>query len=132
MSNMREITQFIATMAGCYLFITGLGFMFSTNFYEKMVAGNAHADPVTLNLSGAVHFLIGLSVVITHFHWDGPIEIIVTLVGFAALLKGTALIVVPEMMLKSPKTSRTSLRISAGGFVLLGAFLGYAGFFFAA
>ena len=119
-------------MAGSYLFITGLGFLFSTNFYEKMVAGNIGTDRVTLNLSGTVHFLVGLSVVLTHFHWDGPTEIIVTLVGFAALLKGLSLIVVPEMTLKSPKTSRNVLRISAGAFILLGAFLAYAGFFSAA
>jgi len=126
---MRELTQFLALMSGSYLFITGLGFMFSTAFYEKMVAGNANTDPVALNLSGAIHFLIGMSVVLRHFHWDGPTEIIVTLVGFAAMLKGVSLIVVPEQTLKSPKTSGKVLRISGAGFLLVGSYLGYAGIF---
>lgn len=126
---MRDQTQFLALMEGAYLFTTGLGFLISTRFYEKMVSGNADTDRVTLNLSGAVHFLVGLSVVLTHFHWDGLTEILVTLVGFSAILKGISLIVVPELTLKSPKTSQRSLRISGAGFILAGTYLGYAGIF---
>ena len=125
---MRDMTQFIALMAGGYLFTTGLGLLLSTKFYEKMVAGNENTDPVTVSLSGAVHFLVGLSVVLTHFHWDGITEALVTLIGFTAVLKGSSLIIAPKLTLKSPKTSPNALRISGVGFVLFGAYLGYAGF----
>lgn len=121
---MRDMTQFIALMAGAYLSATGLGFLVSTRFYTRMVAGSATTDPVTLNLSGAAHFLVGLSVLLTHFHWDGLTEAVVTLLGLAALIKGLLLIVVPEVTLKSPKASPTSMRVSGVGFVIVGAYLG--------
>ena len=121
---MRDMTQLIAAMAGGYLFVTGLGFVLSTRWYARMVAGNAAADPILLNLSGAVHFLVGLLVVLRHFHWDGLTEALVTLVGLAAVLKGLSLIVVPERTLKSPQTSERALRFSGVAFVLIGAYLG--------
>lgn len=121
---MRDMTQFIASLAGSYLFVTGLGFLISTRFYARMVAGNASADPILLNLSGAVHFLVGLLVVLRHFHWDGLTEALVTLVGLAAVLKGLSLIVVPERALKAPQTSARMLRFSGIAFVLIGAYLG--------
>ena len=123
---MRDQTMFLALMAGAYLLATGIGFFLSTRFYEKMVAGNANTDPVTLNLSGAVHFLVGAGVLITHFHWDGVTEILVTLIGLAAAGKGAALIIVPELTLTSPKTSANMLRVSGTAFVVIGAYLLFA------
>ena len=122
------MTQLIAMMAGPYLAVTGLGFLLSTGFYVKMIAGSRETDRVTLNLSGAVHFLVGLLVLVQHFRWDGPAEIAVTLVGAAAALKGAALIAVPEMTLSSPMTSPAVLRVSGTVFLALGGYLGYAGF----
>ncbi len=122
------MTQLIAMMAGPYLAVTGLGFLLSTGFYVKMVAGSRETDRVTVNLSGAVHFLVGLLVLVQHFRWDGPAEIAVTLVGAAAALKGTALIAVPEMTLRSPMTSPAALRVSGAVFLALGGYLGYVGF----
>lgn len=126
--EMREMTQLIAMMAGPYLLVTGVGFLLSTRFYERMVAGNEDTDPVALNLSGMVHFLIGLLISVQHFRWGSVPEAIVTLIGVAALLKGAFLIVAPGMMLKSPKTSRAMLRLSGAAFVMLGGYLAYFGF----
>ena len=66
---MEETTIFFGKIAGAYFLVTGLGLLISTEFYEKMVRGNASTDPVTLNLSGAVHFLVGLVIVIQHIRW---------------------------------------------------------------
>ncbi len=126
---MEETTVFFCKMAAAYFFVTGLGFLVSTEFYEKMVRGNASTDPVTLNLSGAVHFLVGLAVVIQHVRWGSPPEIIVTLIGFAAMLKGAALIVVPELTLQLPKTKKAALRMSGVAFTAVGAYLGYVSYF---
>ena len=122
------MTQLIAMIAGPYLLVTGAGFLLSTRFYEAMVTRSANTDPVVINLSGAVHFLAGLLVLVLHFRWNGPAELIVTLIGVAALLKGTALIAVPELALRSPATSRRTLRISGLAFISVGAYLTYFGY----
>lgn len=53
---MEETTIFFGKMAAAYFLVTGLGFLFSTGFYEKMVLGNASTDRVILSLSGPCTF----------------------------------------------------------------------------
>ena len=126
---MDETTLFFARIAAAYFAVTGLGFLISTEFYEKMVQESGQASPVTLNLSGAVHFLVGLAILLQHFRWGNFVEALITLIGIAALFKGAALIIVPALTLKSPKTGKTALRISGVVFLTLGVYLGIVGFF---
>ena len=126
---MEETTIFFSKVAGPYLFVTGLGFLLSTEFYEKMVRGNASTDPVTLNLSGAMHFLAGLAIVVRHLRFGSLPETLVTLIGLAAMLKGSMLIAVPESALRLPKTGKAALRMSGVGFATVGVYLGYVSYF---
>ena len=126
---MDETTVFFGKMASAYLLVTGLGFLVATEFYEKAVRGNASTDPMTLNLSGAVHLLVGLVIVTQHFRVGSAPEIIVTFVGLAAMLKGAALIVVPGLTLRLPETKKAGLRISGVAFTAVGAYLGYVSYF---
>ena len=120
--------MFFGRLAAPYFCVTGLGFLVSTEFYERMVRENASTDPVTLNLSGAVHLLIGLAVVVQHFRFGSLLETLITLIGIAALVKGSALIGVPELTLKSPKTGTTTLRVSGVAFVMVGFYLGFVSY----
>lgn len=117
------MTETIARIAGPYLIVTALGFLVSRRFYERMVRGNADADPVLLNLSGAAHFILGALILVNHWAWGGPGEAAVTLLGVAAVAKGASLIAVPELTLKTPKTVGATLTASAVGFGLWGVLL---------
>ena len=118
-------TIFLGKMIAPYLLVSGLGFLFSVNFYEKLLLDSDKSDPLTVNLSGMVHFLIGLAILLTHFLWGNVLEILVTLVGFGFLIKGLILIVLPNLTLKSTRVSVKLLRISGIGFIAAGLYLGY-------
>jgi len=122
------VTELIARIAGPYLLLTAVGFLISRGFYTRMVLGNEKADPVLLNLSGAAHFIVGMVVLVNHFRWDSIAEGAVTLLGLAAAAKGAALIVVPEMTLKSPKTVGSALTGSTIGFGLAGLYFSFVGY----
>jgi hypothetical protein len=122
------VTELIARIAGPYLFITGIGFLVSRGFYERMVMGNANADPVLLNLSGAVHFIVGMIILVNHFRWSTLPEGAVSLLGVAAVAKGGSLIAVPEKTLQTPKTEGKVLTASAAGFLTMGLYLCYVGY----
>lgn len=122
---MNEMTELIAMIAGPYLFITGCGFLISQHFYMKMIEGADKSDPILINLSGAVHFIVGLLVLVNHFTWNTTTEIIVTLIGCAATLKGALLIVAPVLTLKTDKPSLYKLYFSSTVFIGLGAILTY-------
>jgi hypothetical protein len=121
------VTETIARIAGPYLLVTALGFLVSRPFYDRMVRGTATADPVLINLSGAVHFIIGAAILVNHWAWAGLAEGAVSLLGVAAVAKGTALIAVPQITLKSPKTVGHTLTASALGFALWGSLLVWVG-----
>lgn len=122
------MTTTIAQIAGPYLLLTGLGILLSTGFYITMIQGQSKADPTLLNLSGAVHFIIGMIILVHHFKWSSALEIIVTLTGCAAVLKGAGLIVVPDFLIRAPVMSKSRLRFSGLIFCLVGAYLAFMGF----
>lgn len=85
--------------------------------------------PISLNLSGMVHFFIGMAVVLNHFLWRNHLGIAVSLVGLAFLTKGIVLIVIPEMSLESNRTTLKLLPLVGAGFLAAGLYLGWAFYF---
>lgn len=117
------MTHHIALIAGPYLLITGLGFLISGDFYKRMIEAQGSADPILINLSGATHLVVGLTVLVNHFRWTNPAEVVVSLVGVAASLKGASLILVPDRMMTSPQMSNGGVVITGIGFCVIGAYL---------
>ncbi len=123
------MTELIASIAGPYLFVTGLGFFISTNFYQRMIAAQSDANPILLNLSGAVHFVAGMVVLANHFKVSSVAGTIVTLVGAAAVLKGASLIVIPDYIAKSQQMGKNGVLTTGAAFTVTGAYLSYLGYF---
>lgn len=125
---MTDTTQTIAVIAGAYLLVTGIGFLVSTSYYERMTAMGNRSDPVLINLSGAVHLVVGLIILNQHFLWSSVAEGAVTLVGLMAAVKGAVLIIVPEAALKAGPQSAAAIRRTGAAFMVAGLFLLLAGF----
>ncbi|QUS54529.1 hypothetical protein [Pseudovibrio brasiliensis] len=123
------MTELIASIAGPYLFVTGLGFFISSGFYQRMIAAQSDANPILLNLSGAVHFVVGMVVLANHFTVSSVAGALVTLVGAAAALKGASLIVIPDYMTKSQQMGKTGVLATGAAFTATGAYLSYVGYF---
>ncbi|MFC2020444.1 hypothetical protein ACFLU1_01430 [Chloroflexota bacterium] len=122
-------TLFLGKMISPYLFVSGLGFLLSFNFYKQLLINSDKSDPLTVNLSGMVHLFIGLAIVLSHQLWGNALEIIVTLVGFGFLIKGLTLIVFPNSTLRSTRVSVKLLRLSGVGFLAVSIYLGYMSYF---
>lgn len=122
------MTALIAKIIGPYLIVTGIGFAVSSRFYQRMIEAGSDVSPVTVNLSGAVHFVIGMIILVNHFHWSSLAESAVSLIGVVATLKGAALITLPELTVKSSKTAGKTLKITAIVFVAIGLYFCYVGF----
>lgn len=117
------MTELIARIAGPYLLLTGLGFLISTRFYRRMIAGQTGADPILINLSGAAHFIVGLTLLANHFLWTSAAEIVVSLTGVAATLKGAGLILLPERLTQAPQMGKAGLYATGAAFICVGAYL---------
>ena len=128
MLDAPENTIVIAKIAGPYLVASGLGFLFSHAYYAKMIAETPNAHPVLINLSGAVHFVIGMAILTRTFAWAGFVEASVTLLGVAAAAKGAALIAFPGFALKTPADARPNLYLSSAGFLVAGVWYSFVGY----
>ena len=125
---MNETTIFLARMMAPYLFATGIGFFLSRPFYLRMLNEADSEHPIAINLSGMVHFLIGTAVVLNHFIWGGHLEIVVTLIGIAFVLKGGILIAIPKWALKSNQVTVKKLPIVGTCFIAMSVYLAWASF----
>ena len=118
----------IAKIVSMYLLVTGFGFLFSSEFFNNMIA-HTGTDPVLINLSGMVHFFIGMTILVYHFRWRKPLEIIVTLLGLMFLLKGTFLIALPELTLQTGNNPAQATWLMATGFIAVGLIVMYLAYF---
>jgi len=126
---MEPITLFIGKILAVYWLVYGLGFLISREFYAKQLTNSEKSDSLAVTLQGAIHVYIGAAILTNHFLWGNLLAILVTILGFAYLAKGIALIVFPSATLKSGKPSAKVLGLSGIGFILLGLILGYLSYF---
>ncbi|MGO9421290.1 hypothetical protein [Roseiarcus sp.] len=92
---MSETTIFLGRLLGLYLMAISLGMLANRRQTLATLNEMAHSGPWML-FSGMVATAVGLAVVLGHNAWSGgALPILVTLVGWAALLKGVALLLVP-------------------------------------
>ena len=122
-----EITLKIGKILALYLIVTGGGFLLSPGFFASLIVKEG-SDPVLINLSGMVHFFIGVTILVNHFLWKGLHQILVSVVGVLFFLKGLFLIALPELTLQSGNNELQVPMLMGFGFVGLGFLLGFLSF----
>ena len=92
---MSTTTIFLGRLLGLYLVAISLGMLANRRRILDALDDMARSGPWML-FSGMVATGVGLAVVLGHQVWSGgALPIVVTLVGWAALLKGIVLMLVP-------------------------------------
>jgi len=101
---MSPTTVFLGKLIGVYLAAIAVAMLVSRPRTLKTLDEMARSGPWTL-FSGTVATVAGLAIVLTHNVWSGgALAVAVTLTGWAGLLKGLSLLVVP------PETMATAYK----------------------
>lgn len=82
--------------------------------------------------SGLIALVVGLAIILTHNIWVANWTVLITILGWGALLKGIWLIVFPGTVFKLMQAYRKNKNISIIQLIIvliLGAVLTYLGFF---
>jgi len=125
-------TRFLCRLLGPFLLIVAAGEITQPAAMLRIASG-FFDDPGLVLLSGIVTVPAGLAIVLVHNVWrGGAAPVIVTLLGWFGLIKGTALLVIPSEVWVS--VVHASHYGDLMGFyvalpLLPGAWLVYAGFF---
>jgi hypothetical protein len=109
----------------------GVGMLVNRRFYSRML-NKMIADEAVLFVTGLLVTVIGYFLVAYHNNWTSGWTMIITIIGWLALLKGLMMVVIPENSLELYKFFKISKgQLSVYGIIILviGAFLAYLGFF---
>ena len=114
----------------CYL-VLGIGLLINTKYYKKMLGDFSDSKPVMF-LSGFLSLVAGYFIIANYNNWMLNWSVVITIVGWAALIKGIILLVMPKLMIKISRyfTHHNGWMIFEGVMAtVLGAIITYVGFF---
>jgi len=121
----------IFQVLGIVYLAVGVGIIINPDFYKKLVTDFMESPPA-IYLGGIAALIIGYLLVTFHNTWDKDWSVIITIIGWVALIKGLFLIVLPKMSIKISNSFRKQmiefLTVWAIVVIILGGLLCWLGF----
>jgi len=98
MATNMATSIFLARLLGPLLLIVGAGILFNPHAFRTMA--NEVVKSVTLvYLFGFLDFAAGLAIVLTHNVWIASWRVLITILGWLLLIRGTVRILIPETIM---------------------------------
>jgi hypothetical protein len=128
-----QLSKLIAKMAAVIYLSVSVGAFFGADYYRK-IADDLFSNAGLTYLAGFITALIGLLIVNYHNRWAKNWTVLITLLGWLALLKGILLIAFPQFVHSLSERMFTDFgsRIFPFAALCLGLLFGYFGFVSAA
>ncbi|MDP2642353.1 MAG: hypothetical protein Q8P62_00735 [Candidatus Peregrinibacteria bacterium] len=123
-----ENSIFIAKMFSVFYVVVGFGMLVNYSSFKKMVTEMMKSASL-LYFGGIMALVAGFLIVNSHNLWVKDWTVIITVLGWAALLKGIFLIVFPKALAFLTKSLMKVLWLVVVVAFVLGGVLGYYGFF---
>jgi len=122
------LTNYLAELWGISLVVIAFAMLLKPKYLNMIFAETEKEE--TLFLWGILTFLIGLAIVLAHNIWVKDWQVIITLFGWASLLKGLAILFFPELLMRYAKKieNKQWLPIALVIAVFIGLIITYFGF----
>ncbi len=124
-----ELSYFLAQLIGLTVIIFASVALLQPTFIAAAIR-DIRPFSFSLLVAGLIGIVAGLAIVLTHNVWEASWRVVITLMGWAALVKGIAYLVFPESLMRTAvnvfegKRQRVVLIVS----ILFGCYLVYHGF----
>lgn len=127
---MNETTLLVAQLAGPAFVAVGLGVLVNRAAYQKVYAA-METEMMAMYFIAIALIVLGTLIVLKHNLWNTPAEIIVSLLGWATLVKGLVLTILPNATIDFAKSMKLDkmLPVAGIGALILGGYLSWFGFF---
>ncbi len=124
-----ENSIFLAKVIGLYLLIAGLMLLIRRGAVGEVI-DELTRSPALVAFAGSISLAIGLLLVVSHNHWSRDWTVVVTLLGWLALLQGVIRLFYPEGVVRWGKTLASTGATGVAGVIVfaIGGFLAYRGF----
>ena len=124
-----DLSLFVAQLVAIVYLAVGVGILVDKKYFIKMVEGFMK-DVSAMYLGGLMAIIAGFSLVTFHNEWVKSWEVLVTIIGWMALVKGVMLLAFPSTMINMTKSLVNAKNLStfAPIVIALGLVFGYFGF----
>lgn len=128
-----QLSKLIAKMAAVIYLSASAGAFFSADYYRK-ISDNFFGNAGLTYLGGFITAVIGLAIVNYHNRWTKNWTVLITILGWLALVKGILLIAFPQFVHNLSEQMLTDFgsRIFPYAALCLGLLFAYFGFVSAA
>lgn len=124
-----DISIYLARVFGIYLIIACLAIFLNRNRIPQILKG--FTDNLGLVVfTGFIHLLFGLLVVIGHNIWTTDFRSIITLLGWAGIVKGAVRLIAPHKISRLSEEFSSSKKLFIWGVIwlIVGIYLTLVGF----
>jgi len=125
-----DISIFLAKILGLYLVIISIAMFANVYKFEKIIKDMV-SDNAMAFLTADLALIVGILLVVSHNIWQADWRVVITVLGWLTLFKGTIRIMFPqwtEEVSERLAQSHAIVCISATITILVGIYLCYYGF----
>lgn len=121
-----DITTYLASIWGPVMLAVALGVFMNAAYYRK-VYRDLEQDTLAALVFGMLAMAIGIMQVQVHNLWDTVPQILVSLLGWAVLLKGAAFLLAPKLVdsMGDRWANMKLIPVAGTAMLLLGGYLTY-------
>ena len=125
-----DTSIFIAQLLGPPILLAGLSLIAHQSFYRG-VAENIRSSPALLYVIGMLRLLAGLTIVLVYNVWVANWRVLITLIGWIAIVRGALILAAPDAVLSWTRgmlERDTLFPLAAAIAILLGGALCFFGY----
>ena len=124
-----QLSKLIAKMATVIYLSVSAGAFFSADYYRK-ISDDFFGNAGLIYVSGLMTAVLGLLIVNYHNHWTKSWTVLITILGWLALVKGILLIAFPQFVHSLSQRMLTDLGVKIFPYaaLCLGLLFAYFGF----
>lgn len=126
MDTISVLTLRLAEAMGLYMIVVGVGGLVAPLRWRQMM-DDLERSPGLVMAIGFPVFAVGAALVLIHSIWSDPLAIVVSLIGYVALVEGALLLAVPRPLIRIGRWSLNFTRVWAIVSIALGILLFLAG-----
>lgn len=126
MDTISILTLRLAEAMGLYMILIGIGGLANPPRW-RAVMDDLNRSPALVVALGFSVFVVGVTLVMVHSIWTDPLAIIVSIIGYVALIEGALLLAVPGPLISIGHWSTGFIRAWAIIALVLGILLFLAG-----
>ena len=124
-----NLSHFVAQVVAIIYLSIGIGMLFNMDYYKKMFT-KMYDEMTAMYVGGFSAIVAGFALVTYHNIWAKNWTVLVTIIGWLALIKGISLIAFPRQFQKlSGPMIEGGMNVLSIIILTLGLIFGYFGFF---